>query len=528
VADIGHVLIGGLVLTLLRRVNWAYVFSAFVVLGLSFSRDSWAGAGGQGKAEGNSCMSQCMGFNAPFYDAANALTQFCQSQCNVGTGAGTCLATADGCCVPYTGDPDCEQVARYDGPGNGTDDATAVTTDGFGHVYVTGLSVGTGGHSDFATIAYDSNLDQLWVARYDGPAGLGDGAYAIATDGSGNVYVTGLSIGVGTNFDYATIKYDSSGHELWVARYNGPGNGVDWAKAIAVDSSGNVYVTGYSLGIGSFSDYATVAYGPNGAQLWVARYNGPANGPDAATAIAIDGSGNVYVTGTSPGSGTGYDYATVSYDPAGSQRWVARYDRSGLDDYAFALATDSSGHVYVTGGGFGRSGTDDYVTIAYGSSGNALWVAKYDGPAGGDDSAYAMAIDSSGNVCVTGFSGVGIGTTAGADYATICYDPNGNQRWAARYDGPAGGVDWAFSMATDGFGNVYVTGLSDGSGTGSDYATISYDSSGTQRWIERYDGPASGDDIARDVAVSSSGNVYVTGSSAGSGTGIDYATVRYQ
>src|SRR6266516_6773880 len=97
-----------------------------------------------------------------------------------------------------------------------------------------------------------------------------DGATAIDVDDSGNVYVTGSSTGSGTGSDYATIKYDSLGQEQWVARYNGPGNDADLATGIAIDGSGNVYVTG-----GSAGDYATVKYDSAGQQQWVARYNGP-------------------------------------------------------------------------------------------------------------------------------------------------------------------------------------------------------------------------------------------------------------
>src|SRR4030066_1429004 len=99
-------------------------------------------------------------------------------------------------------------------------------------------------------------------------------------------------------------------YEAWVARYNGPGNSYDVAYALAVDDSGNVYVTGRSAGSFTYSDYATIKYSPAGDTLWVRRYNGPGNGHDEANALAVDGSGNVYVTGYS-WSGTTFDYAKI-------------------------------------------------------------------------------------------------------------------------------------------------------------------------------------------------------------------------
>jgi hypothetical protein len=206
-------------------------------------------------------------------------------------------------------------VARYNGPGNGTDYATALAVDSQGNVYVTGWSWGSGTNYDYATVKYDANGNELWVRRYNGPGNSGDAAYALAVDSQGNVYVTGRSIGSGTGFDYATIKYDANGNELWVRRYNSPGNGGDAALALAVDSQGNVYVTGVSEGSGTGRDYATIKYDANGTQLWVRRYNGPGNSEDVARALAVDRQGNVYVTGWSIGSGTGDDYATIKYVP---------------------------------------------------------------------------------------------------------------------------------------------------------------------------------------------------------------------
>src|SRR5262245_55379383 len=255
----------------------------------------------------------------------------------------------------------------------------------------------------FATAARPPGpVTQAWVARYNGSANLSDGGHAIAGDNSGNVYVTGGSHGLGTDLDYATIMYDSAGQQQWVARYNGPAYGWDRAAVIARDSSGNVYVTGQSLGLGTDFDYATVKYDSAGHEKWVARYNGPGNGEDDALAIAVDGSGNVYVTGQSTGLGTGFDYATIKYDSAGQEKWVARLP---VSDRARAIAVDSSGNVYVTGLGWGPGSTSlEYATVKYDSAGQQQWVAYYNSPANGIDEAYAIFVDGSGNVCVTGDS----------------------------------------------------------------------------------------------------------------------------
>ena len=106
--------------------------------------------------------------------------------------------------------------------------------------------------------------------------------------------------------------------QAWVQRYNGPGNGNDQATAIAVDGSNNIIVTGYSGDSGGGEDYATIKYSSAGVPLWTNRYNGPANADDLAKALAVDHSGNVIVAGHSMGSGSDYDFATVKYIPVPS------------------------------------------------------------------------------------------------------------------------------------------------------------------------------------------------------------------
>src|SRR5205823_6052561 len=123
--------------------------------------------------------------------------------------------------------------------------------------------------------------------RYDGPTSDDDSAAAIAVDSSENVHVTG-----GSAAEYATVKYNSTGQEQWVAQYASGS-----ASAIAGDASDNVYVTGTGSG-----DYVTIKYDSGGQEQWVARYDASSN--DTAEAIAVDAQGNVYVTGLSgPGNG---------------------------------------------------------------------------------------------------------------------------------------------------------------------------------------------------------------------------------
>lgn len=416
-------------------------------------------------------------------------------------------------------------AARFAGAGD--DVATAVAVDALGNVYVTGFTQVSGLDYDYQTIKYDSAGNLLWATPYNGTGNGDDVPAAIAVDAFLNVYVTGYSFGGATGYDYATVSYDANGAQRWVARFDGTG-GDDFASSLVLDSSGNVYVTGGSRGIGTGLDYATVAYEPNlGGQLWVAFYNGPANGDDVANAITVDAVGNVYVTGQSFGIG-GNDYATIAYDFTGAQIFASRYNGPGNgEDVAQGLVVDSAGNTYVTGYSWGVTSGFDYATVAYGPAGGLLWEARYDGPASGNDFAAAIALDpgGSGTIYVTGQS-VGIGSDF--DFATVAYGaPSGAQLWVGRYNGPGNGRDDAYSVAVSPLGIVYVAGYSLGVGTGYDYATVAYGAGGAQLWAIRYDGPASADDVALNLTVDAQGFVYVTGFSTGIGTGRDFTTIKY-
>ena len=452
------------------------------------------------------------------------------------------------CAMPLLAQVDTAWVRYYNGPANDLDQPSAIAVDTAGNVYVTGFCNAdvrmTG--ADYLTIKYYSNGDTAWTRSYNGYQDYIDQANAITADNFGNVYVTGWSA-IGKGFDYVTIKYYPNGDTAWLRRYSGPAGGYDEAYAIAVDKSGNVYVTGGSLGSGAkrMWEYATIKYDSTGNQLWVARYKGPADSSSCgsvqgAHAIAVDDSGNVYVTGASMGeyrppyhltmskgdttfpvsiSAIDLDYATVKYNSSGKQLWAGRYSGTGVyGDEASAIALDDSGNVYVTGKSSFSGELNEYVTIRYFPNGDTAWIRKNINGHAND-----IVVDDSGNAYVTGSSKGG--------YLTVKYYHDGSIAWARRYSGPSKGWTEAQSIALDRSGNIYVTGYShktEGRVYDFNFVTIKYDTDGNQLWLVRSDGS-----VGRfpptpvKIAVDNLNNVYITGEGHRDKTHTDYMTVKY-
>jgi len=394
-----------------------------------------------------------------------------------------------------------EWIVRYGA--DGIDGGNSIVTDDSGNVYVTGSDGGPTNY-DFVTIKYSTSGMQRWVARYNEAGNSSDGAYSIKIDNEGNVIVTGESVGIGTGADYTTIKYNTSGVQQWVARYSTIGNRRDASYAVAIDNSNNIYASGESANNIGGIDYLTIKYNSSGNQLWIAKYNQGQNSSNRAFAITCDSKGNVYVIGVSDG-----DFATVKYNSSGVQQWVARYNGDINDnDEGKAIAVDALGNVYVSGSSVGAMFYYDYATVKYNSSGIEQWVRRYNGTSNFQDQLRSMIVDEIGNVYITGN---GTETCHGYDFVTIKYSTNGDTLWKASYhNGPN---DIAFAIALDNYGSVYVTGESDGNATGEDYATVKYDSAGIQQWVMRYDHSGMFGDYPASIAADQNGSVYVTGQS---------------
>jgi WD40 repeat protein len=416
-------------------------------------------------------------------------------------------------------------VQRY-GNGSGSemaDPVLAAASPTGRTVFVTGSSHRTASVFDYATLAYNADTGkQLWAARYNGPTNRQDMARALAVSPDGRtVFVTGQSLAKGRN-NFATVAYNAgTGKQLWVSRYSSFGGGVPNSMAVT-PGGGRVFVTG-SIG----GHYGTVAYrADNGKQLWVTRYNGPGNGADWANSIATSPTERkVFVTGESPGPDRSGQYATLAYDAAtGKQLWVERY---GIGDVRSLAVSPGGGRVFVTGE-IGTTTGSDYATVAYrADTGRQLWAARYTGPAGQYNEAKSVvASPTERKVFVTGSCGpYDYGSPVDHDYATVAYDAaTGTQLWATRYNGHGNGNDFANSMAVSPTGQtVFVTGESLGTASRSEYATVAYNAAtGEQLWLQRY-----GYGSASSIAASPRGQVFVTGYDAHWPADHDYATVAY-
>jgi DNA-binding beta-propeller fold protein YncE len=420
-------------------------------------------------------------------------------------------------------------TSRYDAAGQ-QDVARAVATSPDGaRAFVTGEATIGSSDAGFVTIAYDATTGgQLWLSRYDGPGSTCTSddarALAISPDGS-RVFVTGLSCGASGEIDYATVAYNAfTGAQLWVTRFFGG----DLAVAVAVSPDGErVYVTG-----DDGTKWHTLAYDSStGAQLWLAQYVGAGLSQVIATGMRVGPDGaRVYVTGYF-WSGHSNEAALVSYDAtSGVPAWTSTYDGpfgAGAPAYAIAVPPDGS-RVFVAGSAFTESSSaPEFGTESFdAATGALLWSSTYDGTGSGNDQVNGIGVSPDGaRVYVTGPSW---DISTRSDYATLAYDAaTGAQVWVSRYDGPASQLDSANALAVGPTGNlVYVTGQSAGLGTAYDYATLALRAStGTTAWVLRYDGPAHKSDIANAIAVSPSGRtVLVTGQSRGIGTRDDYAT----
>ena len=356
------------------------------------------------------------------------------------------------------------------------DDESAVdiAVDPAGNSYVTGYTSGAfaGTNIGYIYVAkYDTSGNQIWITQFGA-----DGAFDIAVDSDGNSYVTGFTSGglAGKRDDIFIAKYDTSSNQIWITQFGSADD--DYGYGIAVDSDGNSYVTGYTSGglagtnIGH-RDIFIAKYNTSGNQIWIKQF-GSANA-DYGYGIAVDSAGNSYVTGYTIGdlSGTGNarrsDAFIAKYDTFGNQIWVAQFG-SAAEDEGYGIAVDSAGNSYVTGytkfdlaGTNSRIGYKDIFIAKYDTFGNQIWIKQFG--SANDDVGSDIAVDSAGNSYVTGYTRGDLSETnigyKDWDIFIAKYDVDGTL-WIRQFGSAED--DLANGIAVDSAGNNYITGYTDG------------------------------------------------------------------
>lgn len=390
------------------------------------------------------------------------------------------------------------------------------------------------------------------------------------------LYVVGNTQIPNQGVDVLLTKYDVEGQVVWQQTYNHTDSADDYGVDLIVDAWGNAVVCAASLSDpNGTSDYLILKYSADGTLEWEYTYDGPAEGEDYPSSLTFDAQGDIYVTGTSQGNGTDFDYTTLKLDTDGTHVWTKRYDRSGLSDVAVKVMYWAEGERLLVTGGSGETTSDwDYVTLSYKTDGTLDKEGITNNPGMGFDKPADMAIASDGSMYITGAA-----AQNGSDYDiyTIKLDTSFQLVWERSYGSPSG-QDGGLTIEVGGNNEVWVGGFTgtvsqtrgqllkySASGTllssptivhgnnrssqvkdlcvqqdgdvlvcaevsSSGYAEIrlvEYSSEGVPTWQQNYTHVSPASDHPLSLAVNPLGNIFVTGLSLEPG-GDRYLTLAYQ
>jgi len=390
----------------------------------------------------------------------------------------------------------------------------------------------SGQSSEACATTLDSGTKQWGSAANDETRGL-------VIDGSGNIYVTGATYGSidsqanAGDWDAFLTKYDSLGTRQWT-KYIGTA-GTDWGQAVAVDGSGNIYITGSVSG--SFAgmtytggkDVFLAKFDPSGNRIGFTQW-GTSN-DNFGYGVTLDGSGNVFVTGPTDDDLDGQTNAGVrdvflsKFDSSLNKQWTKLLGTNN-NEYVNGIATDGSGNIYLAGFTWGefpgntRIGAYDIFLAKYDPSGTQQWVKQWGSAS--DDEGRGIAVDSVNNIYITGkVNGDvdGVSSLGGQDIFLTKYDSAGTQQWTKLFG--TANDDAAYGLALDANDNIYLTGETSGdlggnpnAGGPADVFLIKCDSAGNQLW-SRVLG-SSADDVGTGVAVNdNNGYIYAIGNTFG-------------
>jgi hypothetical protein len=352
-----------------------------------------------------------------------------------------------------------------------------------------------------------------------------------ALDGYGNLFSAGSKV-VSGHSEVIIQGISPSGDTLWKRYYHSDAGNNDFAVKTATNVSTVIYVLCASYNAITKWDYVLLSYSNTGTLNWAQRYNGMANGNDIPTGLLVDGGGHPVVTGSSVGMSTHEDWHTIKYNSSGGVLWSASYDNNSLQDVPGAVAVSNSDDVFVTGGTTNAIGNREITVIKYDHvTGAQSGINRQSTTATSLDMGLGIAVDLSTNmVYVTGNM-----SQNGSDFmiATIKYNSSLTQQWIEQYAGDSL-YNEARGIVLSGTGDVIVTGYKNNLGGGQSMVILQYTASGTLSWDNVFSGPNPGDSAAPIALVDDAtigdagyGNVYVTGTISNGVNNKDVVTFSY-
>jgi len=419
-------------------------------------------------------------------------------------------------------------VRQFNASGNSADYLTDMAVAPNGNVYLTGIGHSAANTDQYWTVACDRWGNKLWDAYYGGASTYSDSASAIALDSRGDVYITGITYDANDSGSMTTVKYRNDSTQLWASSLHFPGDVDDGGVDIVAKDSTALYACGWRHTSGLEVDYLVVKYNLlTGDTLWTRDYSRPGEvDEDMPVAIALDHNGNVIVTGYSYSTSTDYDYCTMKYDANGTLVWQRFYDypTSDGEDRAAALAVDASNAVVVTGWSYSDNTDYDLTTVRYGTNGDTTFRVRYNRvPANDEDYGYAVVTDPFNNAYVAGFS---YDTGSDYDYTMLKYNSTGTQQWLQRYD-HSNCDDEAYALALDAALNVFVTGFTVDPANDDDILTVKLNgTTGAVYWAHYYDDPGHNADDPERIICGANGLILVGAQVPGDTSDVDYALLR--
>ena len=328
------------------------------------------------------------------------------------------------------------------------DSARGGAVDSSGNLYVCGKSDSSG-----FVVKYNSSGAVQWKRTFSSSST--DNSRGLALDSSGNIYVTGFSNSGGQGgVETFLIKFNNSGTEQW-SRYIGI-SADDMAMSIAIDSSDNIYIVGTNeLGAPTYTRELSLAkFDSSGNLVWEQELTSSGNHA-YGTSVAVDSSDNPVITGYTNALGQGgFDIIIAKYNSSGAPQWQKSFGGSGTDEPR-GIATDSSDNIFI--GGYTASegaGAQDALVAKFNSSGDLQWqriLGAY------DTDTWGVTVDDDGNVYGLGYSSREPANTGLVNQFIMAkYNSSGDLQWQRHFGGTAG--DYVFGRTASGDGDLYVFG----------------------------------------------------------------------